>query len=145
MPHSDRTVTTKYAASSNCDRWRRKKKGRASFLEGKGRDAFHCAAQQPHREQNMQLEQQYTVKWSLLELMSALSVHTLKCSLTRACSSSNKHKSSHNPISCPLIPTARREAYLGKRRTKESKQGPRIWFGEGDFDSSNFVRTFISW
>lgn len=35
-----------------------------------------------------------------------------------------EHKSSHNPISCPLIPVeGRGEAHLGRRRTKGSKQG----------------------
>lgn len=35
-----------------------------------------------------------------------------------------EHKSSHNPISGPLIPVeGRGEAHLGRRRTKGSKQG----------------------
>lgn len=70
---------------------------------------------EPQIEQNMQLEPLHTVKWSLLELMSVLSVHTLKGSLTRACSSSNENKSSHNPISCPLVPLAGREAETEQR------------------------------
>lgn len=102
MPHSDR-------ASPNCDGWLRQRRRKdsklgsdsARFLEGKERDVFHSAAPEPRREQNMQLEQQYTVKWSLLELMSALSVRTLKCSLTRACSSSAN--TSHRIILSPVF------------------------------------------
>lgn len=62
----------------------------------------------------MQLEPQYTVKWSLLELMSVLSVLTLKCRLTRACSSSLN--TSHHIILSPVLssPHSREEkAYLG--------------------------------
>lgn len=40
-----------------------------------------------------------------------------------------EHKSSHNPISCPLIPVeGRGEAHLGRRRTKGSKT--RLWLRE---------------
>lgn len=82
-----------------------------------------CGGAASAREQNMQLERQYTVKWSLLELMSTLSVRTLKCSLTRACSSSSN--TSHRIILSPVFssPVAGREAHLGGRRTKGSKQG----------------------
>lgn len=129
MPHSDRMVTTNILRPpSVIDRLSAEEKREktvswraiAQFLEGYERDVFHSAAPEPQREQNMQLERQYTVKWSLLELMSALSVLTLKCLLTRACSSSAKHKSSHNPISCPLIPIAGRERLIwGRRWTKK--------------------------
>lgn len=34
-------------------------------------DIFHSEAAEARKEQNMQLERQHTVKWSLLELMSA--------------------------------------------------------------------------
>lgn len=37
----------------------------------KGSDVFHSEAAEARKEQNMQLERRHTVKWSLLELMSA--------------------------------------------------------------------------
>lgn len=54
--------------------------------------------------QNMQLEPQYTVKWSLLELMSVLSLHELKCMLTSACSS--LVNTTHLIILSPAWPSA---------------------------------------
>ena len=109
----------------------RKEKRRGKFesdsgrlLEGRRREMSSTLRRRSlSREQNMQLERQYTVKWSLLELMSTLSVRTLKCSLTRACSSSSN--TSHRIILSPVFssPVAGREAHLGGRRTKGSKQG----------------------
>lgn len=52
----------------------------------------------------MQLEPQYTVKWSLLELMSVLSPHELKCMLTSACSS--LVNTAHLIILSPAWPSA---------------------------------------
>lgn len=59
----------------------------------------------------MQLEPQYTVKWSLLELMSALSLHELKSTLTSACSS--LENTTHLVILSPAsLSTQQREEML---------------------------------
>lgn len=81
--------------------------GRVWVREGKKRDhpLFHSAGLEPPREQNMQLEPQYTVKWSLLELMSVLSLHELKCMLTSACSS--LENTTHLIILSPAWPLTR--------------------------------------
>lgn len=74
------------------DGWRRKR-GSSSRSGSSGRGLTE--------NKNTQLERWYTVKRSLLELMSVLSVHTLKCSLTRACSSSAN--TSHRIILSPVL------------------------------------------
>lgn len=55
-----------------------------------------------------------------------------------------EHKSSHNPISCLLIPVAGREAHLGRRRTKGSKTR-RGALALRDLGTLNLTRTPVSW
>lgn len=83
--------------------------------ERKKRDhpLFHSAGLEPPREQNMQLEPQYTVKWSLLELMSVLSLHELKCMLTSACSS--LVNTTHLIILSPARPSAEETLDLDRK------------------------------
>lgn len=112
------------------------------FLEGEERDVFHSAALEPRREQNMQLEQQHSVKWSLLELMSALSVRTLKCLLTRACSSSAN--TSHRIILSPVFSSP----WQGEERLIWAAAGQKTQnkdLAQTNFNTVNLTWTLVSW
>lgn len=90
----------------------------------------------------MQLEQQYSVKWSLLELMSALSVHTLKCLLTRACSSSAN--TSHRIILSPVFSSP----WQGEERLIWAAGGqktPNKDLAQTNFNTVNLTWTLVSW
>lgn len=60
-----------------------------------------------------------------------------------------EHKSSHNPISCPLIPVeGRGEAHLGRRWTKGSKQGfgsEKLRLLKLDPNSCLLLLSFLAW
>ena len=84
-----------------------------------GREGERCLPQR-RREQNVQLEQRRTVKWSLLELMSP----HIKTPANESLFIIGKRKSSHNPISCLLMPAAgSAEAHLDGRWTMGAQRG----------------------